>query len=179
MPPPADAGGDERPAKAARLDIGASNIIVQFQSSSGEATGSFMRPCAQRQAPCVKLQCAASRRRQAAREAQILTPWAFLSTAGPQLDIPQNVAPEQLEVLLNGLLQNQERLPYSFYIDDQELSGELGAHLAKAKISVEQVLRVVYEPQAVFRVRPVARCTASIPGHSEAVLSVNFSPCGR
>jgi WD40 repeat protein len=31
----------------------------------------------------------------------------------------------------------------------------------------------------VFRVRPVARCTASMPGHSEAVLSVNFSPDGK
>ncbi len=31
----------------------------------------------------------------------------------------------------------------------------------------------------VFRVRPVARCTASMPGHSEAVLTVNFSPDGR
>lgn len=31
----------------------------------------------------------------------------------------------------------------------------------------------------VFRVRPVARCTASMPGHSEAVLTVAFSPDGR
>eukprot|EP00878_Enallax_costatus_P027399 GHUV01029494.1.p2 GENE.GHUV01029494.1~~GHUV01029494.1.p2 ORF type:complete len:102 (-),score=15.84 GHUV01029494.1:107-412(-) len=34
-------------------------------------------------------------------------------------------------------------------------------------------------PQAVFRVRPVARCTASMPGHSESVLAVQFSPNGR
>ena len=34
-------------------------------------------------------------------------------------------------------------------------------------------------PQAVFRVRPVARCTASMPGHSESVLTVSFSPDGR
>ena len=31
----------------------------------------------------------------------------------------------------------------------------------------------------VFRVRPVACCTASMPGHSESVLSVCFSPDGR
>ncbi len=89
----------------------------------------------------------------------------------------------------------------------QELAGELGAHLAAAKLSVEKALRIVYQPQAVFRVRPVARCTASIPGepraalnscadlalstsmlscpaalratgHSESVLSVHFSPDG-
>jgi ribosome assembly protein 4 len=46
----------------------------------------------------------------------------------------------------------------------QELGGELGAHLAAAKLSVEAALRIVYMPQAVFRVRPVGRCTASMPG---------------
>ncbi|PNH03382.1 Notchless [Tetrabaena socialis] len=97
---------------------------------------------------------------------------------GPQLDIPHNVTPMQLEVLLNGLLNNEEKLPYSFYIEEQELLGELGAHLGTHKLSVEKALRIVYQPQAVFRVRPVARCTSSIPGHSEAVLSVNFSPDG-
>ncbi|KXZ41140.1 hypothetical protein GPECTOR_735g893 [Gonium pectorale] len=97
---------------------------------------------------------------------------------GPQLDIPHNVTPAQLEVLLNGLLNNEEKLPYSFYIEDQELLGELGSHLAAHKLSVEKALRVVYTPQAVFRVRPVARCTASMPGHSESVLCVHFSPDG-
>lgn len=61
----------------------------------------------------------------------------------------------------------------------QELSGELGAYLAKNAVSVEQSLRVVYMPQAVFRVRPVAHCTASMAGHSESVLVTQFSPDGR
>ena len=47
------------------------------------------------------------------------------------------------------------------------------------QVSVEAALRIVYQPQAIFRVRPVSRCTASMPGHAEAVLSVNFSPDGR
>ena len=47
------------------------------------------------------------------------------------------------------------------------------------QVSVEAALHIVYQPQAVFRVRPVSRCTASMPGHAEAVLSVNFSPDGR
>ena len=47
------------------------------------------------------------------------------------------------------------------------------------QVSVEKALRIVYQPQAVFRVRPVARCTASMSGHSDAVLSVNFSPDGK
>ncbi len=47
------------------------------------------------------------------------------------------------------------------------------------QVSVEAALQIVYQPQAVFRVRPVSRCTASMPGHAEAVLSVNFSPDGK
>ncbi len=74
------------------------------------------------------------------------------------------MTPAQLEVLLNGLLQNEEKMPYSFYVEDQELAGVLGEFLAINKVSVEAALRITYMPQAVFRVRPVARCTSSMPG---------------
>lgn len=47
------------------------------------------------------------------------------------------------------------------------------------QVSVETALCIVYQPQAIFRVRPVSRCTASMPGHAEAVLAVSFSPDGR
>lgn len=77
----------------------------------------------------------------------------LLVRAGPQLDVPHSVTPQQLETLLNGLLQNEDKLPYSFYLEENELAGELGEHLAKAKLSVEKALVVTYLPQAVFRVR--------------------------
>ena len=86
--------------------------------------------------------------------------------AGPQLDLPHDVTPAQLETLLNGLLASEERLPYSFFVNDAELAEELGAHLLKHNVSVETALHIVYQPQAVFRVRPVSRCTASMPGES-------------
>lgn len=54
--------------------------------------------------------------------------------AGPQLDVPHDVTPKQLETLLNGLLQQEEKLPYSFFIHEQQLSDELGAHLLKNKV---------------------------------------------
>lgn len=31
-------------------------------------------------------------------------------------------------------------------------------------VSVEKVLRIVYQPQAIFRIRPVNRCSATIAG---------------
>ncbi|KAF2293397.1 hypothetical protein GH714_001258 [Hevea brasiliensis] len=52
-------------------------------------------------------------------------------------------------------------------------------HDFEMAVSVEKVLSIVYQPQAVFRIRPVNRCSATIAGHKEPVLSVAFSPDGR
>eukprot|EP00252_Welwitschia_mirabilis_P020841 TRINITY_DN5197_c0_g1_i1.p1 TRINITY_DN5197_c0_g1~~TRINITY_DN5197_c0_g1_i1.p1 ORF type:complete len:487 (-),score=77.80 TRINITY_DN5197_c0_g1_i1:394-1854(-) len=97
---------------------------------------------------------------------------------GTAIDLPQDAGPQQLQSIVNALLTNEEKLPYAFYISDQELVGNIGQYLLKSNISVEQILKIVYQPQAVFRVRPVTRCSASIAGHAEAVLSVAFSPDG-
>lgn len=55
-------------------------------------------------------------------------------------------------------------MPYAFYIDDVELAGEIGKCMLENKVSVERVVQVQYQPQAVFRVRPVARCSATMEG---------------
>lgn len=57
----------------------------------------------------------------------------------------------------------------------QELAGELGTHLSVNKISVEKALCIVYQPQAVFRVRPVARCSASMTGGQGASKAMTFT----
>ena len=46
------------------------------------------------------------------------------------------------------------------------------------KLSTEVVLSVVYQPLAMFRVLPLTRCSDSMPGHTDAVLHVSFSPDG-
>lgn len=35
----------------------------------------------------------------------------------------------------DDLLQNEDKLPYSFFIEETELAAELGAHLLKHKVS--------------------------------------------
>lgn len=32
-------------------------------------------------------------------------------------------------------------------------------------VSVEKVVQIVYQPQAIFRIRPVNRCSATIAGN--------------
>ncbi|KAL9257904.1 Notchless protein-like protein, partial [Drosera capensis] len=98
---------------------------------------------------------------------------------GAAMYLPQSAGPKELHQIVNKLLNNEEKLPYAFYISEQELLVQLEAYLQKHKVSVEKVLQIVYQPQAVFRIRPVNRCSATISGHTEAVLSVAFSPDGR
>lgn len=98
---------------------------------------------------------------------------------GASLYLPQDAGPPQLQEIVNKLLQNEEKLPYSFYVSDEELVVQLGTYLQKKNVSVEKVLKIVYQPQAIFRICPVSRCSASIAGHTEPVLAVAFSPDSR
>lgn len=90
-----------------------------------------------------------------------------------------NVTREQLELLLNRFLGNDLRRPYAFFLYEKPLEGVLRNHLLEYKVSVEGSLKIVYQPQALFRVRHVTRCSASLEGHTEAILSCNFSPNGK
>eukprot|EP00928_Gymnodinium_smaydae_P013631 TRINITY_DN14961_c0_g1_i1.p1 TRINITY_DN14961_c0_g1~~TRINITY_DN14961_c0_g1_i1.p1 ORF type:complete len:522 (-),score=95.94 TRINITY_DN14961_c0_g1_i1:182-1696(-) len=99
--------------------------------------------------------------------------------AGPELDVPLGTTKEQLATLLNKLLENGEEMPYSFHLENEEITSSLASSfgkLAAGQQSTERVLSIVYYPLAVFRVRPVTRCTSSLNGHTEAVLCVAFAP---
>ncbi|KAJ9599081.1 hypothetical protein L9F63_010418, partial [Diploptera punctata] len=72
----------------------------------------------------------------------------------------------------------EENVPYVFFVNEKEITNSLEAVLDKKNLNTENVVDIVYQQQAVFRVRPVTRCTSSMPGHAEAVLSVSFSPDG-
>ncbi|AQK89043.1 Notchless-like protein isoform 1 [Zea mays] len=98
---------------------------------------------------------------------------------GSALYLPQNVGPPQLQEIVNQLLHNEEKLPYAFYVGDEELSVHLGAYMRQKNANVEVTLRIVCQPQALFRIRPVNRCSATIAGHTEAVIAVSFSPDGK
>lgn len=92
--------------------------------------------------------------------AKILT----CSHAGTQLQLPQGTTTAQLQTLLNSILSNEEPIPYAFYIEDAEVTDEVGRVMLKNDVSVEQVVNITYRPQAIFRIRPVARCSASMEG---------------
>ena len=116
---------------------------------------------------------------------------------GDPLDLPLCTSADQLQKLCNlADLENQEdetienTVPYEFYIDDRVLPQEgnileLIKRIAtenherivdfkERKNSVpnydlEQTLKITCVPQALFRIKPVSRCSSTIPGHEEAI----------
>ncbi|XP_017781834.1 PREDICTED: notchless protein homolog 1 [Nicrophorus vespilloides] len=98
---------------------------------------------------------------------------------GDMLDLPVDCNVEQLGLICNAILQNEEKTPYLFFVNEKEITATLIKALDPTKLNTEDVIDIVYEEQAVFKVRPVTRCTSSMPGHAEAVISVSFSPDGK
>jgi ribosome assembly protein 4 len=106
--------------------------------------------------------------------------------AGAPIDLPISSTTEQLQKLVNSLLDNDGALPYAFYINDVEVVGSLldAVHAIKddekaKQISFEDTLTINYQPLSVFRVRPVTRCVETMPGHTDAVIHISYSPDGK
>ncbi|KAJ3358546.1 hypothetical protein GGF32_000324 [Allomyces javanicus] len=99
---------------------------------------------------------------------------------GPPLQLPTTTTAKELALVLNQLLANDEPLPYTFTVDDDEILHSIDHDvLTKQHKSTESTLIIEYTPQAVFRVRAVTRCGATMTGHADAVLSVHFAPDSR
>lgn len=65
-----------------------------------------------------------------------------------------------------------ESVPYSFFVNETEITGNLKETLESQTLETEKVIEIVYQPQAVFKVRAVTRCTSTIPG--EALMNLNI-----
>ncbi|XP_035224028.1 notchless protein homolog 1-like isoform X2 [Stegodyphus dumicola] len=98
---------------------------------------------------------------------------------GAPLDLPVNTDVGKLTMICNSLLQKETPVPFLFFVNDIQIRDSLHTTVDKKTIEGENILEIVYAEQSVFRVRPVTRCTSSLPGHAEAVISASFSPDGR
>eukprot|EP01080_Neovahlkampfia_damariscottae_P003487 gene3487-6136_t len=109
----------------------------------------------------------------------------FVSSDGEQTgsscEIQSDFDVDKLNELVNTFLSNDEETPYYFYTNGIEIVKTIQDAIEQAKepISEEEALKIIYFPQALFKVRPVTRCSSSLPGHSEAILNVKFSPDGK
>lgn len=99
----------------------------------------------------------------------------------PSTLIPGNISLSDLIKLLNTLLNNTEAIPYLFSVEVDgkwiEIKDNLYLSIFYHNLkSTEDELTLIYTPQAVFRVRAVNRCTATISGHEKPILCLQFSP---
>lgn len=78
-----------------------------------------------------------------------------------------------------------EKVPYSFAFQSTTssdtstvdvLTDLYNSLLKPGLLSSEDLLHLHYTPLAVFRVKPVTRCTSAIAGHGQAILATQFSP---
>ncbi|KAI9882844.1 MAG: hypothetical protein M1823_005413 [Watsoniomyces obsoletus] len=112
---------------------------------------------------------------------------------GPPISVPVvDATVKNLELLLNTIQGNDEsqRIPYRFSLVSTKKDGDGETATTPADISsdiyhsvlrnglrtTEDSINLQYTPQAVFRVKAVSRCSATIPGHGEAILATQFSP---
>lgn len=83
-------------------------------------------------------------------------------------------------------------LVYDFFVSNIQVLDDLKTAVLQARASgikldltktasmdLESVIKVIYQAQSTFRVRPITRCSSTLPGHKGAVLVAQFSPDGR
>lgn len=109
----------------------------------------------------------------------------FVSETGeapfPPFEVPRDITPAKLLLIIRAFLTEDEEKnrPYLFFVNNAEITEDLASVLKYQLIDYESTLSIVYQPQAVFRVRGVTRCTSSLSGHGEPVVTALFSPTGR
>lgn len=98
---------------------------------------------------------------------------------GSPFDLPLDTSCEKLQLVCHAILHQDENTMYSFFVNESEITENIGEVLQQQVVETEKTVEIIYQPQALFRVRSVSRCTSTITGHAEAVISVAFSPSGR
>ncbi|KAL7444186.1 hypothetical protein ACHAXH_007095 [Discostella pseudostelligera] len=120
-------------------------------------------------------------------------------TVGQAMDVPTNAGGDELGMLIHSLLNNDSddddnraTIPYAFFAklpETHTTTDEIDItdyptlasflHHYQHHVSTEQTLELIYRPMALFKVRPVTRCTDTLPGHTDAILHVSYSPDGQ
>lgn len=77
------------------------------------------------------------------------------------IDLPLSVTVGNLQSVCQALIKKDEDevTPYTFFVKDVEITTTLSAALKGKTLDSEKVLEIIYQPQAVFRVKAVSRCT--------------------
>ena len=59
-------------------------------------------------------------------------------------------------------LMQEEETPYAFFVQDKEIVDDLNTVIKDQKISTEGALKIIYQPQALFKVNIIIRHNVDI-----------------
>lgn len=83
---------------------------------------------------------------------------------GGLLDLPINITVDKLQAICNTLLQNEEPIPFAFYVNNVEITDNLENNIKENFSISENIIEIIYQPQAIFKVKAITRCTGSLEG---------------
>ena len=108
---------------------------------------------------------------------------SFVNAGGEGLGYELSMSKADTKTMLNDVinkaLKNVEQRPYSFYIDQVEVTSSLKEALDQTEYKSENVVKIQYHPEALFEVRPLTRATSSLDCHLGEILCLTFSPDGQ
>ncbi|WFD41842.1 ribosome assembly [Malassezia psittaci] len=160
---------DEELASMGKLNATVSSVLVQFQSSQDDSTlGSTLSlPASAGQTEMSKIVNELKRQLSKGKKEK------------DDDDDDDGEIPYTFHVLLAPSNESSSE-PTRINITDSLHESVLQSATAKRLgVSLEDSLTVVFEPQAVFRVRAVSRCSSTLSGHASPILCCAFSPTGQ
>lgn len=92
---------------------------------------------------------------------------------GDVMALPEDCIIQQLNMSCNVILNPEEFVHFLFYVNDIKIKHTLQKTLTLSNVNTEGVIDVIYQQQAVLKVRSPTKCTSSMPDHVEAVISVS------
>lgn len=93
----------------------------------------------------------------------------FISDTGEvlpcgEIHLPNNTTVNELRKMCNAFLQPEDPLLFAFYINNVEVTDTLEKYLKDDFNLFEDIVEIVYQPQALFKIKAVTRCTGSLEG---------------
>lgn len=108
----------------------------------------------------------------------------FLSMQGDELcsdmTVPISTTSLDLNIMVNKIKKELETTSYIFLIDNVEVKSQILDTLKKLpNFESEKVVKIIYRPESIFSVKPLTRASSTLEGHTDSILTVQFSPDGK
>ncbi|CAG9477260.1 ribosome assembly protein 4, putative [Plasmodium vivax] len=107
-------------------------------------------------------------------------------STGPVINVPLSITKDNLDELINDLKakndhpiqdDDHQSLNYSFMINDKlPIKNNLYDAIKNNTISSEDILRIKYFPLNLFKIKRITTCNSTLPGHTNSILCLAFSP---